>query len=133
MPPADVSYAFPKERRLKSSLQIRNIVQSRVAVSKYPIKCFYEITDNVGKVSECKVAMLVSKRRFKHATDRNRVKRLQREAFRLNYNDLCLPEGSNLYMCWMFVGDDMPSFEQCNASAVGIFTKLNAIFQDILQ
>lgn len=121
---ADVKFSeFPKSCRLKSSLRIRDIVQQRRFVSSYPVKCFYSLDAEGG----AKVAMIVSKRRFAHATDRNRVKRLMREAYRLNRYRLILPDRCGLEMCWMFVGSELPSFAQMQEAANHIFAELQSV------
>ena len=124
MPAADVnSLVFPKSFRLKSSLRIKDIVQQRHFVSAFPIKCFYEL----GTVEGAKVAMIVSKKRFPHATDRNRVKRLMREAFRLNRHQLILPDQCGVEMCWMFVGSELPTFALMQSAAEHIFEELQSV------
>lgn len=124
MPDADVnSSVFPKSSRLKSSLRIKSIVQQRRSVNSFPVKCFYDF----GAYEGAKVALIVSKKRFPHATDRNRVKRLMREAYRLNRHRLILPERCGVEMCWMFVGSELPSFAQMQTSAEHIFEELKSM------
>ena len=126
MPAADVNYSvFPKSCRLKSSLRIKNIVQQRRFVFSYPIKCFYDIGDTKGS----KLAVIVPKKRFPHATDRNRVKRLMREAYRLNRHQLPLPDCCSMEMCWMYVGGELPTYMQVCAAAEIIFTELRSVIQ----
>ena len=87
------------------------------------LKCFYHIDETAVGTSP-KVAMLVSKKRFHHATDRNRVKRLMREAYRLHFPDFSFPEKYALLLCCMFVGGEMPDYRQMEKAFVDIFRHL---------
>ncbi|MCR4826009.1 MAG: ribonuclease P protein component [Bacteroidales bacterium] len=119
------SSAFPKSCRLKSSLRIKAIVLQRCVVFYYPIKCFFHI----GAAEGTKLAVIVPKKRFPHATDRNRVKRLMREAYRLNRHLLLLPDQCGVEMCWMYVGGELPTYKQVCATVEHIFTELQSVIQ----
>ena len=123
MPTADANFSFPQTCRLKSSQQIKDVVLQRQSVFRYPIKCFYSILETPGE-SACRIAFIVPKKRFRHAVDRNRVKRLFREAYRLHRHDLALPENQTLRLCWMFVGEDLPDFPTVEDAALHLFGEL---------
>ena len=124
MPAADAKpFAFPKSSRLKSSLLIKEVVQQGRSVFCYPIKCFY--MESAECADSPKIAFLVSKRRLRHATARNRVKRLMRESYRLHRCELSLPESKSLAFCWMFVGTEIPDFPQVESAASRIFQDLH--------
>lgn len=66
---------------------IGNIFSNGFVVKSYPIRIqftFHEVTD----LPRCQVGVTVSKRNFKSAVDRNRIKRQLREVYRLNKTDL---------------------------------------------
>ncbi len=60
----------------------------------FPFKVFYLPLGHAGKYPS-KVLISVPKRNFKRAVDRNRVKRLVREAYRRNKSVLCPSENEN--------------------------------------
>lgn len=125
MPTVDAKFEYPKSARLKSSLLIKNIVRQRDAVFSFPIKCFYSLVRTEGQEVP-KVAFLVSKKRFHHAVDRNRVKRLFREAYRLHCQELELPKDITLHLCWMMVDSELPTFQQVENAARQIFKELQS-------
>ncbi len=80
-------FTFPRVEKLKSRKMIENIFKNGFAVKSYPVRiqfAFHEITE----FPRCQVGVSVSKRYLKKAVDRNRVKRLLREAYRLNKGGL---------------------------------------------
>ena len=82
-----------------------------------------------ASVEPVKTAFMVSKKRFHHAVDRNRVKRLMREAYRLNRQEFALPESVSANICWMFVGIELPSYAQVEASFRTLLKDLQAHVQ----
>ena len=71
-----LTQTFPKAERISSCLSIEQLVNSRVAVYKYPIKCYYAVNQLSDSLTVSRMAVSVPKRLFKHAVDRNRIKRL---------------------------------------------------------
>lgn len=128
MPTEDVKRLFPRSHRLKSSLLIRDIVRQRKSLFCFPIKCFYTV-QAVDSAEPCKIAFLVSKKRFHHAVDRNRVKRLMRESYRLNRQEFALPDGLSVNLCWMFVGTELPNYSQVEDAARNILKELQSKVQ----
>ncbi len=52
--------------------------------SAFPVRVVFMLTDRSLVDAPVSMMVSVSKRRFKHAVDRNRIKRLVRESYRLN-------------------------------------------------
>ena len=74
---------FKKSERLHSKKQIDRLFVDGNSFYKYPFKVIF-ILDKTGELTSSQVLISVSKRNFKKAVDRNKLKRLIREAYRKN-------------------------------------------------
>ncbi len=94
---------FRKHEHLCGKLRIRDVALTGAAVHVPPFKL-------VGKVMElpthapAQIAFAVPRRNLKRAVDRNRIKRLMREAYRTNKNELYAKlEGREQKIAWLVV------------------------------
>ena len=69
----------------------------------------------------------VSKRHFRHAVDRNRVKRLLREAYRHHKHMLTaqLPEGRGLHIGFLWLSDKLPDAAEVELCIVRLLQQLS--------
>lgn len=74
---------FKKIEKLKSEKLIEQLFSEGKSVATYPLRLVYLKTVFDDPI-QIKTGVSVSKRNFKKAVDRNRIKRLMREAYRLN-------------------------------------------------
>nr|WP_281261519.1 ribonuclease P protein component [Chitinophaga niastensis] len=82
------TYSFKKEERLKSRKLIETLFREGKAFSVFPYRVIYmPVKEPVNKFP-VQVGFSAATRRFPHAVDRNRIKRLGREAWRLQKQDL---------------------------------------------
>jgi ribonuclease P protein component len=80
--------------------------------------------------SELEVLISVPKKKFKKAVHRNRIKRLIREAYRLNKNELCnVVISGNLQMqvAFVYVADKELNFHELNDKMKQILDQLKKI------
>ncbi|WP_044217915.1 ribonuclease P protein component [Chitinophaga pinensis] len=86
------TYSFNKEERLKSRKLIETLFREGKAFSVFPYRIVYMQVDQPLSKYPVQVGFSASTKRFPHAVDRNRVKRLTRECWRLQkqefYNTL---------------------------------------------
>lgn len=100
---------FPKKEKLKSKPLFEDLFSEGKSVQHFPMKLIYLNTDfkDGGKF---KVGVVAPKKKFKSAVDRNRIKRLLREAYRNNkpliFNNI---EG-NFAFLFLYLGSKMPGY-----------------------
>ena len=78
-----MNFKYSKQDKLKSKKLIEQLFTEGKSVTAYPLKLIYLKTEFEDD-SILKTGVSVSKRLHKTAVDRNRIKRLLREAYRLN-------------------------------------------------
>lgn len=88
----DNGFGLKKTERLCSKKAIDALFSGTdsKSLSAFPIRVVYRHTEEAG----IRILVSVSKKRFRHAVDRNRVKRQLREAYRLNKHLLSPQEGT---------------------------------------
>lgn len=79
-------FSFNKTEKLKSRKALEHLFGSGEKFLVHPFKVFYSIKKNEVSIIHCGVG--VSKKNFAKAVQRNRIKRLMREVYRLNKEEL---------------------------------------------
>ena len=120
-------YSFGKDERLKSSLAIQELLKNGRSISVFPFKIFWNNTVGGYQKYPARTAVLVPKRKFKRAVDRNLMKRRIREAFRLNKILIYKPlreTNQSVNMVILFLADEFISFEKLDAKIRELLIKL---------
>ena len=104
-------FSYKRSEKLKGRKAIAEIFIRNKTISAGPFRAFYNSpAQNTG--AGVKAGVGVSSKNFKKATDRNRIKRLMREAYRNNKQalyDVCmegLPGGLTVF--FLFTGKEIP-------------------------
>jgi ribonuclease P protein component len=105
-------YTFKKEERLKSRKTIEGLFKDGKSFSNFPFRVLWKFSDN--SVAALQTGFAVSSKNFKKAVDRNRIKRLMREAYRLQKNDLqnqLQQQQKQLAVFIIYVGNELPEYD----------------------
>ena len=115
-----VPHALGKEERLCSRKAIDELFGGgHKSVTAYPIRAVYMPSQEEG----VRVMVSVSKRHFKRAVKRNRIKRQLREAYRLQ-KELLLPLDGGLDIAFLWTSPELLPTEK-------VFLKMKNILQRI--
>ena len=85
--------------------------------------------DTAAPFPALQTGFTVSSRQFKKAVDRNRIKRLMREAYRLQKNDLLLKLNTSqkqLAVFFIYVGNELPEYQI-------LFDKTGAVLKRLIK
>lgn len=104
-------FGLSKAERLKSRKEIDALFEKRQRFSVYPLQVWYGIETITGE-KEVRMGVSCSKRLFKRAVDRNRVKRIIREAYRLQKNILidALANDQRLQVFFVYLDQELPVY-----------------------
>ncbi|MCZ2224896.1 MAG: ribonuclease P protein component [Chitinophagales bacterium] len=120
-------FSYKKREKLKSKKLIEQLFAQGKSFVVHPIKITFMSVENAFEKSNIQVGVGVSKRNFKNATDRNRIKRLIRESYRLNKIALHehLKNTNNQIAIFLFyVDNELPQFHTLQAKMKTIIDKL---------
>ncbi|HEX3024706.1 MAG TPA: ribonuclease P protein component [Chitinophagaceae bacterium] len=106
-------FSYQRKEKLKSRKLMDQLFTGGKSVSAFPVKAMFNETD-VAIDFPVKAGVGVSSRNFKKAVDRNRIKRLLREAYRLNKQpllDFAIANDKKIAVFFLFVDKTLPDFE----------------------
>ncbi len=117
-------FTLGKRERLKSRKAIDQLFREGQRFSQSPIRVLYRETNAGG----LKFGVAVSSKLFKKAVDRNRVKRLLRETWRLQKNELALQprvKEAGLHIFFVYTDRELPDLTTLYSVTGIILQKLN--------
>ncbi len=114
-------YTLGKKERLKSKKCIEQLFLEGKSFFCAPVRVVFIKNDSL-QLNQ--VAFSVSKKHFKLAVDRNRIKRLMREAYRLNKYSL---GEKGFQLMFIYSGRKIQSFSIIESSILSLLKKIKGI------
>lgn len=119
-------YTLPKTERLYLRESISDLFANGASFTAFPYRIVYIVKDeaednntpSADRQGRCAIMAIAPKKRFKHAVDRNRVKRLTREAYRLQKLPLLAKLEENnkkMEVAFLYVDNKHISFDETYA------------------
>lgn len=112
-------YTLNKSERLKSRKTIEQLFEQGKSFSNFPFRVLYlevpvSSPESGASKSDLQSAFSVSKKYFKKSVDRNRIRRLMREAYRLQKNELLeqlKKHQKQLVIFFIYTGNELPEYQ----------------------
>lgn len=116
-----------KSERLRHLSNIRTLFNEGRSIVAFPIRAVYIKKDRAQDQPPASILVSVPKRHFKHAVDRNRVKRQIREAFRQNKELLLLSENEHADIAFVWLDDKLHESSQVEKKLKKLLTRLSEL------
>ena len=119
-------FTLSKEERLCSKKALEELFEgSNKSILAYPIRAVFQQTEETG----IRIMVSVSKRFFKRAVKRNRVKRQLREAYRLNKHIL-KPASGGVNIAFLWNSNDLLPTAKIMEKMQNLLNKINESVSD---
>ena len=119
-------FSLNKNEKLKSRKQLDELFAQGKSFLVFPVKTIFHLTDAIEK-PVVKMGVGVSKKYFKLAVKRNRVKRLLRETYRINklpLIDFANEQKKNISVFFLYIDKEMIEYKVLNEKMKKIIEKL---------
>ncbi|SHG82571.1 ribonuclease P protein component [Winogradskyella jejuensis] len=117
-----MKFGYSKKDKLKSKKLIEELFSEGKAVTVFPLRLVY-LENNFEDGSILKTGVSVSKRQHKNAVDRNAIKRLMREAYRLNKPKYFNKSSTSYTFMILYISKDKITFESMDSKMKLLFEK----------
>ncbi len=135
-----IKYTFTHHEKLKSKKLIDLLFKKGKAFHAFPFRVVYLFNNDTIQIPESKdfvaaypikFGVSVSTKNFAKAVDRNRVKRLTREAWRLHKhgaNEAALSANKQLALFFIYTQKELLTFDEVEKGIHNAIKKINDLF-----
>ncbi|MBS1933092.1 MAG: ribonuclease P protein component [Bacteroidetes bacterium] len=129
----NIKNTLGKNERLKSRKRIEKLFREGKSFSTFPIKVFYTI-DHLPLTTSylslpVQAGFSASSKNFKRAVDRNRIKRLMRECYRVqkkNLYEVAVKNNVQLAVFFIYISKELPEYKI-------LYEKMDVILQRLIK
>ena len=104
-------FTFPKKEKLTNKRVFETLFSEGGSIRRFPLQLRY-LKVSPAEDGKIKVAFSAPKRTFKSAVQRNRIKRLVREAYRLNKPMIFNNIEGNFAFLFLYLGKKIPVYSE---------------------
>jgi ribonuclease P protein component len=123
-------FGFGRKEKLKSRKQIEELFLNGKSFSVFPLRVTYQFT--CSEIPAVQVGVTAGKKYFKRAVDRNRMKRLMREAYRLqkgHFMELLKEKQQSALLFFMYTGKELTTFVPVKEAMAKCLERLQKLAQ----
>jgi ribonuclease P protein component len=111
---------FKKEERISIQKEIDLLFTTGTSFLSYPLRIVY-VKKRPLSGSNAAVLISVPKKRFKRAVNRNRIKRLIRETYRLNKNpflEFLKEKDTGVLIAFLYIGSEISGYKEMESAMI---------------
>ena len=126
-------FSFHRPEKLKNPIVIQQLFTTGKSQLAFPFRMVWTENTTPQNSVAVQVSVSVSTRNFKHAVDRNRIKRQMRECYRLNKHlltDFGSPQRPPLAIMFIFVAKKHLPYKLLNRKIVELLTYLRQYYEN---
>ena len=117
---------FKKSERLSKKKLVKELFDKGSSFYLYPFKVIHHVSEE--QIEAHQVLISASKRNFKKAVDRNKIKRRVRESYRLNKTSLSIQQ--NLLIAYIYTSKEILPYDKIQKKLVLCIERLNKHYEE---